>query len=920
MPFHKSQQTLRQQNEYLAALHDTTLAVMNRLERNDVLQTIVERAGTLFGTAHGYIYLVDDTHHLSMQIGTGVYSHVIGVHLQRGVGLAGMIWQTGEPMTVANYSGWHGRATDFDQFQFYAVAGVPLTSGNTVVGVLGLGYLDPQLTFGAVEMLVLGRFGQLASVALDNAHLYMTSQRELAERSRAETALRESEARYRALFDAAQRQTQELQLLDKVRTLLARELDLSVLIRTIVEAIAETFGYTLVSIYLIREGVLVLQHQVGYKQVLDNIPLAVGVMGRVARTGEPALVEDEQADPTAIWAFEGLTSEVCVPFKDDKEVVGVLNVESTQGIQLGPADLQLMLALSEHVNIAITRARLYTQVRESQSRYRAVVDNVKEVIYQTDARGCWTLLNPAWTTITGWRINTSIGAPAVNFVHQDDRKIYQAAFNQVLSGSAIEMEHEFRLLTHDGSIRWVEAYARILVSPEGVVIGSSGTLSDVTERKRAEAAINQLAYYDSLTQLPNRVLFHRRLSEALSQAQQHEQEVALLFLDLDRFKVINDTLGHHVGDLLLQNVALRLKRCIRSQDMVARMGGDEFTVILPNIAGPAAASEVAQRIICELATPFVLEGHELVTTPSIGISIYPGDGLDVDTLLKRADIAMYRAKDHARNSYQFFAPTMHPMALEQLELEQQLRRALDRQEFVVFYQPRLQLHTGRVTGMEALVRWQHPQRGLVGPGEFIPLAEESGLIVSLGDWVLRTACAQAKLWQTHGFPPLRIAVNLSARQLHQPDVVERVVQALADTGLEPHYLELEITESTAIQHFEHTIEVLRAVKAMGVHVSLDDFGTGYSSLSYLKQFPLDTLKLDQSFVRNLLTNPQDAAIAEAVIALAHNLNLSVTAEGVETEAQRSFLQARHCDEVQGYLIGKPMPAADFAQFVTERLG
>jgi len=390
-----------------------------------------------------------------------------------------------------------------------------------------------------------------------------------------------------------------------------------------------------------------------------------------------------------------------------------------------------------------------------------------------------------------------------------------------------------------------------------------------------------------------------------------------MFLDLDRFKIINDTLGHPMGDRLLKGVAQRLRSCLREGDTVARLGGDEFMVVLPAIAHAEDAARVGQRILDALSVPFNFEGHELHIGVSIGIALYPNDGKSAEALLKNADIAMYRAKEQGRNNYQFYTPALNDMAFERLTLENSLRRALERREFVVHYQPQVSLNTGQIVGMEALVRWRHPELGLVAPMKFIPVAEETGLIVPIGEWVLQMACAQNKAWQEAGFPPLRVTVNLSARFFRRKDLMETVARILKETGLDPDYLELELTEGTTMENAEATIRTLHELKEMGVHLSIDDFGTGYSSLSYLKRFPLATLKIDRLFVQDITTSSDGAVITLAIIAMAHSLGLKVIAEGVETEEQLAFLRAHRCDEMQGYLFSRPIPAEAFTQLLRE---
>jgi diguanylate cyclase (GGDEF)-like protein len=432
----------------------------------------------------------------------------------------------------------------------------------------------------------------------------------------------------------------------------------------------------------------------------------------------------------------------------------------------------------------------------------------------------------------------------------------------------------------------------------------------LAEVRMAEEKIKDLAYHDTLTALPNRLVFTDRLALAVNQAQRQGSRLAVLFLDLDHFKVINDSLGHSLGDLLLQQVAGRLTGCLRAGDTVARLGGDEFTLLLPGVQGPAESERVAGKVLDTLREPFRLEGRELFVTASMGISLYPDDGEDADTLVRNADAAMYRAKEQGRDSHRLYAPPMNEMATERLALEGALRRALANDELVLHYQPLIEIDTGRLHGVEALLRWRHPEKGLLWPSDFLALAESTGLILPIGPWVLRTACAQAQAWHEQDLRDLRVAVNLSARQFQQADLAEHVRRALRDTGLPPHCLELEITETNAMQNTDVTVRTFGELKALGVRISIDDFGIGYSSLGTLKRLPIDTLKIDRSFIRDITTDPDDAAIVTAVIAMAHTLKLRVVAEGVDTEEQLTFLRGYGCDLMQGHLFGPAAPAEE----------
>ncbi len=448
----------------------------------------------------------------------------------------------------------------------------------------------------------------------------------------------------------------------------------------------------------------------------------------------------------------------------------------------------------------------------------------------------------------------------------------------------------------------------------GEVSNYVAVFADVSERKRNEEHIRFLAEHDYLTGLPNRSLLHDRLQQAIALAERNDESLALMFIDLDRFKNINDSLGHQVGDQLLQEVGRRIQACVRSADTVSRPGGDEFIILLPSIETPQDAARVAEKLLESLNRPYQLGGHELVITASIGIAVFPEDGRDFQTLVKNADAAMYYSKEAGRDSFHFFTPDMNARVFERLSLENSLRRALERQEFLLYYQPQVDMPSGRVIGFEALIRWQHPQMGLVSPARFIPVAEDSGLIVPIGEWVLGEACRQNRAWQEQGMPAVPVAVNISALQFRQPQFEASVERALAESGLEPAWLELELTESMMLHQGQGATDLLDRLKARGVRLSIDDFGTGYSSLAYLKRLPLDKLKIDQAFVRDIASDAGDAAITATIIQMAHNLGLSVIAEGVETEAQLEFLQAHDCASAQGFYFARPMPAADIRAF------
>ena len=546
----------------------------------------------------------------------------------------------------------------------------------------------------------------------------------------------------------------------------------------------------------------------------------------------------------------------------------------------------------------------------------AVLHHQEEGFFLTDPKGLIQYVNPAFTRITGYQPEEVIGHnPKVLQSGWHCSDFYKNMWQSITTEG--HWEGEVWNKRKDGEIFPQYLHIRTIRNETGEIDQYCALFSDISKHKQNQERIHHQTYHDALTGLPNRLLFMDRLSLSIQTAQRLDMRIAVMFIDLDRFKLINDTLGHQQGDELLKEVAKRLYAIVGEQDMVSRMGGDEFTVILQDIEQIQDAAKVAEQILQSFAdTPFHLLGQEYFLSPSIGISIYPEDGTEIEELMKNADTAMYRAKEHS-NNYQLYTSTMNAQAQLRLALENDMRKALEREEFVVYYQPKVHIASGRVIGMEALVRWQHPTRGLVPPIEFIPLAEETGLIEPLGEWVLRSACEQTQEWMKSGFAPLRLSVNLSARQFQQHNLPAVVDGILKETRLPAQYLELEITESITMHDVNQAIATMHDLKQLGVHISIDDFGTGYSSLNYLRMFPIQTLKIDKSFVHDISDDPDDAAIAASIIAMAHSLKLNVIAEGVETEQQLDFLRERNCDEMQGYLFSGPVPASDFEKLLKD---
>ena len=611
-------------------------------------------------------------------------------------------------------------------------------------------------------------------------------------------------------------------------------------------------------------------------------------------------------------------------------ISGEQNIESAiQALRAGAFDYITKPFDLRHVEAAVKRALEHSALRQSKRYYENFLEEIVRertnelhktnqtlsalirasplAIFVLDAGGRVSLWNPAARRMFGWDESEVLDKP---FPLARDE--FDPVFEEALSGGPVA-GYEARRRRKDGSLIDVSVWTTPLRDQQSEVSAKMAIVADITERKAAEAKINYLAYHDTLTGLPNRVSFEERLAEAAA----HADRLAVMFLSLDRFKKFNDTLGHIIGDRLLKSVAERLTAAVRDGDTVARFGSDEFAFLLTRLDGADAAAGAAREFQRVLDPVFDVEGHELYVTASIGISVYPDDGADAQELLKSAGAALYRAKQSGGNNYQFYTADMNERALHRLALENKLRWAIERGEFRVYYQPQVSIGTGRVTGMEALVRWQHPEMGLVSPAEFIPLAEDTGLISPIGEWVLRTACAQAREWRDSGFGGLRVGVNLSPRQFQQPDLVPLVERLLGETGLEAASLELEVTESSVMKNAAASIRTLGELKAMGIKIAVDDFGSGYSSLSYLKSLPIDVLKIDQSFVRDMTADPKDAAIVMAIIQLAHSLQLEVKAEGVETEEQLRFLSLLRCDAMQGYLFCRPLPVEAFAQLLRE---
>lgn len=592
-----------------------------------------------------------------------------------------------------------------------------------------------------------------------------------------------------------------------------------------------------------------------------------------------------------------------------------LGITNNSGKLIGILSFSEILAGIDHNHVddlrrALKERRIALELsQENLHLAQQVIKASRDGIMVTDASGFILSVNPAFTRITGYSAEESIGnTPALLKSGKHDAAFYRTMWDAVYSEGSWAGEVWNRRKNGEIYPEWLTINA--IRNHTGEITKFAAILTDITDRKKSEEQIKNLAYYDVLTGLPNRRLFNDRLNVAIANAHRHNHLLAIVFIDLDQFKRINDTLGHTIGDRLLVDVAQRIQAEVREGDTVARMGGDEFTLLLQEIEDADAAVALVHRILSAIARPVAISNNTLYVTASVGISLYPHDGTNSENLIRNADTAMYRAKDNGRNSYQLYTATMNASSLEHLAMESNLRKALKNEEFILHYQAKIAADTGRITGAEALIRWQHQELGYIAPSLFIPLAESLGIICELGDWVLTTAIGQCRAWIEQGLDDFRIAVNVSATQLIQDGFSERVINMLEQAGVNPRYLELELTESAVMKRSEDVVPMLASLKSHGVHISIDDFGTGYSNFGYLKRLPINKLKIDLSFIRDVPANRDDSELVSAMIAMAHKLSLSVVAEGVETPKQAEFLQQQSCDELQGYFIARPLPVRE----------
>lgn len=645
-----------------------------------------------------------------------------------------------------------------------------------------------------------------------------------------------------------------------------------------------------------------------------------GSCGNVIYRQEPVFVSDTLTDPRwhnirPLAVNFGLMACWSMPIRSaDGKVIGTFALSSFEHRSPSSFHRKLLEIGASIIGIVLEQNRAQAQLRLSAQ----VFDGSTEAIMITDAEQRIVKVNRAFTKVTQYSADEIVGnTPRMLSSGRHDADFFRAMWQGIENFDHWQGEISNRRKNGEIYPEWLSISA--VRDASGKLTNYVGMFSDITDRKAAEARIEFLAYHDALTSLPNYQLLRDRLELAMPYAERSKAKVALLYLDLDNFKMVNDTLGHSIGDTLLKCVAARLRECVEDTDTISRQGGDEFLIMLTDVYDGDDIAAVASKILEQLARPFSIDQHELTASLSIGMAVYPDDGSDFDTLLKKADTAVFQAKQAGRDTYRFYTRQMNADAIDHLRMRSSLGRALERNELVLYYQPQISLASGKVIGAEALIRWNHPELGLVPPGRFIPIAEDSGLIIPIGEWVLHEACRQAMAWQRAGLPEIVVAVNLSALQFRRGNLEQTVMAALTRSELAPNFLELEITESLLIQDAESTLAMVKRLKALGIQFSIDDFGTGYSSLAYLKRLHVDKIKIDQSFVRNLASDPDDAAIVLAIVQMARSLKLKTIAEGVEQEDLLAHLRLFHCDEAQGYHFARPMPADEFARYLAEHL-
>jgi len=923
---------LQRMTKLYNALSQCNQAIVRCADEAELFPEICRDAVNFGGMRMAWIGLLDAASGKVMPVasfGTGV-AYIDGIDISiradepSGRGPTGTALREDHPVWCQDFqhdemtSPWHQRGAAYG---WAASAALPLHRKGKVVGVLTL-YADTAGAFDEPAQNLLTEMAMDISYALD--HFEDTIQRQQVDLK-------------------IKRQAEKLASLLQVSQELSGNIDLQAVLQTATARIAHLSGLKSSALYLLQDaehlylGATTPPLPPDFPQHLRLILLADHPhIRRALEAREPLLLADtadailSEAE-AEVTRLRGLRTVLYLPLLADSQTLGVLIVASTeQAVTLSEGERELCRTLANLAAVAVQNAQLVQSLQQRKIELKDKVESLEQAeasvrkltlaveqspssIVITDLDANIVYANATFTRITGYALGDVLGQnPRILHSGKTPKATYDDMWAHLTRGE--RWEGEFINRRRDGSEYTEWARLSPVRDEQGGVTSYLAIKDDITAKKQAEARIEHLAHFDQLTGLPNRTLLQDHFRYALSLAQRNQQQLAVMFLDLDHFKVINDTLGHSIGDQLLMEVGRRLKEAVREEDTVSRLGGDEFILLLPGVDANGAA-KVARKLIEAVALPYQYEVHELIATPSIGIALYPNDGEDMETLSKHADAAMYQAKQAGRNDFRFFTPAMQHDSVRHLRLATDLRHALGRNELILNYQPQIAMQNGRVIGAEALLRWQHPELGLISPAEFIPIAENSGLIIAIGEWVLRTAAAQAKAWLDTGQTEFVMAVNLSAVQFRHAELLQRISAILKETGLPAQALELELTEAVAMDDPQAAVAVMDRLHEHGIRMSIDDFGTGYSSLSYLKRFKVYKLKIDQSFVRDIGSDPEDKAIVTAIINMASSLGMHTIAEGVETAEQLAFLRLHGCDEVQGYYFSKPLPAEAFGEFL-----
>lgn len=856
----KIEETVRKGKDLSEALNNIYEIIDLSLDFSTIMSRIIAEAARAIGADSSVIYLLEGDQ-WALRYAYGLSPEIIGECFKRDdIQFSRLEIEGSRSIMISE----RVNQCFIERQGIQSVIEVPLTDGDTIIGAFSLNYHSPDAVFSEHQYDFAHKVAASASLALKNARLYE-------EQVKAEKDLERLNRNYQLLLDCA---AEGIYGIDT-------------------DGNGQFFNQASLGMLQFASEELIGKpvHNLIHHTLPDGTrhPKEECLLYGSLQYGTSYHILDE-----VFWRKDGTSFPIdCTsnPIMEDDRVVG---------------------AVITFKDIT-ARKRAEEELRKSEERYKHLFQNANDPIFILDPDLRFIDVNNRAVDIFGYMRSELRQMSVLDLTPEEHahrlkgelKKRESALMSEIFSGT---------LQARKGDQLDVEISSSALFEDRRM-IGSIHIIRDITEHRKMEREIKYQATHDILTGLANRTLFMDHLALSIKQGQRYHETHAVMFLDLDRFKSINDTLGHAVGDRVLQVVSERLRSCVRDMDTVARIGGDEYNILITQITHADDAAAVAMKILATLNQPFFIDDVELSISISIGISIFPHDGNDAETLLKNADIALYHAKDRGKNTYQFYDPVINTRTLERVRLETRLRQSIEQGELVVFYQPQVHMASGNLVGAEALVHWHHPDLGLLPPLEFIPLAEEIGFITEIDEWVMRTACAQNKAWQDAGHRPFSVTVNVSARRFRQPDLVDAVRNALRDTGLPPQFLELEITEGTAMKDIEHTIPSLAELTALDVTFAIDDFGTGYSSLSHLKRLPIQKLKIDKSFIFGVTTDPSDKAIVTAIIAMAHNLQMEVIAEGVETEAQRGFLSENRCDHLQGFLFSRPLPAEEFGRML-----